>query len=127
MDLRIKDKVYLVTGGGSGIGGGISVALAREGAIPVILGRSPLQKSFRAEVRALQPLMHFIQIELTDEQACADAVQEAVSMYGRIDGLINCAGGHDNVSLETGVGHSGFRLSATSSITTRWRTTASGN
>ena len=73
MDLRIKDKVYLVPGGGSGIGGGISVALAREGAIPVILGRSPLQKSFRAEVRALQPLMHFIQIELTDEQACADA------------------------------------------------------
>ena len=107
MDLRIKDKVYLVTGGGSGIGGGISVALAREGAIPVILGRSPLQKSFRAEVRALQPLMHFIQIELTDEQACA--VQEAVSMYGRIDGLINCAGGNDNVSLETGV--EAFRVS----------------
>ena len=92
MDLRIKDKVYLVTGGGSGIGGGISAALAREGAIPVILGRSPLQKGFRAEV-----------------QACADAVQEAVSMYGRIDGLINCAGGNDNVSLETGV--EAFRVS----------------
>ena len=128
MDLRIKDKVYLVTGGGSGIGGGISAALAREGAIPVILGRSPLQKGFRAEVLALQPLMHFIQTELTDGQACADAVQEAVSMYGRIDGLINCAGGNDNVSLETGV--EAFRVSlgsATSFITTRWRTTASGN
>ena len=109
MDLRIKDKVYLVTGGGSGIGGGISAALAREGAIPVILGRSPLQKGFRAEVLALQPLMHFIQTELTDGQACADAVQEAVSMYGRIDGLINCAGGNDNVSLETGV--EAFRVS----------------
>lgn len=127
MDLRIKDKVYLVTGGGSGIGGGISVALAREGAIPVILGRSQLQKSFRAEVRALQPLMHFIQIELTDEQACADAVQEAVSMYGRIDGLINCAGATTTSASKPGWRHSGFRLSATSSITTRWRTTASGN
>ena len=41
MDLRIKDKVYLVTGGGSGIGGGISVALARGGGVPVILGRRP--------------------------------------------------------------------------------------
>ena len=51
MDLRIKDKVFLVTGGGPGIGGGISIALAREGAIPVVLGRSPLQDIFRAEVR----------------------------------------------------------------------------
>ena len=109
MDLRIKDKVYLVTGGGSGIGGGISAALAREGAIPVLLGRSQLQKGFRAEVLALQPLMHFIQTEMTDGQACAAAVQEAVSMYGRIDGLINCAGGNDNVSLETGV--EAFRVS----------------
>ncbi len=109
MDLRIKDKVFLVTGGGTGIGGGISIALAREGAIPVVLGRSPLQDIFRAEVRALQPKMHFIQVELTDERACAEAVQEVVAMFDRIDGLVNCAGGNDNVSLDAGV--DAFRMS----------------
>ena len=42
MDLQLKGKVVLVTGGGSGIGSGISLSLAAEGAIPVILARSPL-------------------------------------------------------------------------------------
>lgn len=103
MDLRIRDKVYIVTGGGSGIGGGISLALAREGAIPVIFGRSPLDDAFRAELRALQPRAYFIRVELTDERACADAVAEVMAMFDRIDGLVNCAGGNDNVSLESGV------------------------
>ena len=103
MDLQIKDKVYLVTGGGSGIGGGIS----NQG--ETLMAPVRLQDSFRAEVRSLQPRMHFIQLELTDEHACADAVQETVAMYDRIDGLVNCAGGNDNVGLETGV--EAFRVS----------------
>ena len=103
MDLRIRDKVYIVTGGGSGIVGGISLALAREGAVPVIFGRSPLDDTFRAELRALQPRAYFIRVELTDERACADAVAEVMAMFDRIDGLVNCAGGNDNVGLESGV------------------------
>lgn len=103
MDLRIKDKVYIVTGGGSGIGGGISLALAREGAVPVIFGHSPLREPFRAEIRSIQPRTHFIQVELTDERACADAVDETLAMFDRLDGLVNCAGGNDGVSLEAGV------------------------
>lgn len=39
MDLHLKDKVVMVNGGCSGIGAAISLALAREGAIPVILGK----------------------------------------------------------------------------------------
>ena len=46
MDLQLKDKVVIVTGGGAGIGSGISLALAREGAIPVIRGRSPSHDDF---------------------------------------------------------------------------------
>lgn len=53
MDLQLKDKVVIVTGGGAGIGSGISLALAREGAIPVILGRSPLHDDFIEKMEAI--------------------------------------------------------------------------
>ena len=41
MDLQLQDKVFIVTGGGAGIGGAISLTLAEEGAIPVFLGAQP--------------------------------------------------------------------------------------
>lgn len=47
MDLQLKDKVVFVTGGGKGIGSGISLSLAREGAIPIILSRSPITDEFK--------------------------------------------------------------------------------
>ena len=40
MDLQLKDKVIIVTGGAKGIGEAITRVLAAEGAFPVILGRS---------------------------------------------------------------------------------------
>ena len=53
MDLQLKGKVVLVTGGGSGIGSGISLSLAAEGAIPVILARSPLTNEFITEMEKI--------------------------------------------------------------------------
>ena len=40
MDLGLKDKIVVVTGGASGIGAAISTVLAEEGAVPVIYARS---------------------------------------------------------------------------------------
>jgi L-fucose dehydrogenase len=102
MDLQLAGKVVIVTGGGSGIGAAISLSLAAEGAVPVILGRDPLTADFERELRALQPKALFIRLELTDEAACRAAVAQAVDSFGAIDGLVNNAGVNDKVGLEAG-------------------------
>jgi len=102
MDLHLQDKVVIVTGGGSGIGAAISLALAREGAIPVILGKNPLDATFMAALALLQPAYQFIQLELSDDQACRDAVATTVARFKRIDGLVNNAGINDGVGLDAG-------------------------
>jgi NAD(P)-dependent dehydrogenase (short-subunit alcohol dehydrogenase family) len=52
MDLQLKDKVIIVTGGAKGIGEGIVKVLANEGAFPVIIGRS--QEDNLATVEAIK-------------------------------------------------------------------------
>ncbi|HSW05991.1 SDR family oxidoreductase [Aquabacterium sp.] len=102
MELNLHGKVVIVTGGGSGIGAATSLALAREGALPVILGRDALAPDFEAQLRALQPAARFVQLELTDEAACRAAVDATVEALGGVHGLVNNAGVNDKVGLEDG-------------------------
>lgn len=102
MDLGMEGKVVVVTGGGAGIGGAISLGLAAEGAIPAILGRSPLQDAFETEIRALQPATIFIRTDVTDDDACRDAVARIAAEGRGIHGLVNNAGVNDGVGLEAG-------------------------
>ena len=102
MDLQLKDKVILVTGGASGIGAAISLALAQEGAIPVVLGKSPMTPAFEAQLCGLQNQAVFHQIELTDDAACKQAVADTAGRFGHIDGLVNNAGINDNIGLDAG-------------------------
>jgi L-fucose dehydrogenase len=102
MDLNLKDKVVIVTGGGSGIGAAISMTLAQEGAVPVICGKNPLEAPFEEALRSLQPRARFFQFELMEEAACAKAIADTAAEFGRIDGLVNNAGVNDSVGLEAG-------------------------
>jgi len=102
MDLQLKDKVAIVTGGASGIGAAISLTLAQEGAIPVIYGKSPLPEEFEAQLKALQPRYQFLQLDLCDDAACGAAVARTVAQFQRLDGLVNNAGINDNVGLDAG-------------------------
>ena len=103
MNLNLKDKVVVVTGGAKGIGLGICKVLAQEGAIPVIIGRR--EDDNRKAVKEIETLgfnAKSVQAELTNPADCEKAIQQVVALCGRIDGLINNAGMNDGVGLESG-------------------------
>lgn len=102
MDLKLNDKVIIVTGGASGIGAAISLTLAQEGAIPVVYGKNPMSPAFERQLKALQSDYQFIQFDLTDDAACRAAVMHTRQRYQCIDGLVNNAGINDNVGLDAG-------------------------
>lgn len=103
MDLELKDRVVIVTGGAKGIGAAITRGCAAKGAIPVFVNR-PGEAADRllSELRAAGAACHFIAADLVEPQVCADVVARAVRLAGRIDGLVNNAGVNDRVGLESG-------------------------
>jgi L-fucose dehydrogenase len=102
MDLKLQDKVVVVTGGGAGIGGAISLALATEGAVPVVFARRLPEAGFLADLRARQPKAAVILADLSRDDDCRRAVAEARAAFPQIDGLVNNAGTNDGVGLEAG-------------------------
>ena len=100
MDLQLKDKVIVVSGGAKGIGEGIVKVLAAEKAIPVILGRSE-QDNLKA-LAGIGGNGFQVKAELTDPAASETAIREVVKKFGKIDGLVNNAGVNDGVGLEKG-------------------------
>jgi NAD(P)-dependent dehydrogenase (short-subunit alcohol dehydrogenase family) len=100
MDLQLKDKVIIVTGGAKGIGAGIVQVLAEEGAIPVIVGRN--EKENIAALNEFAPAGFQVEAELTSPEACQRSVDAVMARFGRIDGLVNNAGVNDGVNLENG-------------------------
>lgn len=103
MDLQLKDKVIIVTGGAKGIGEGIVKVLALEGAIPFIVGRSEEDNLKTVDaVKACGGKAFQTVAELTDPAVSEQAVKKVLETCGRIDGLVNNAGVNDGVNLEHG-------------------------
>ncbi len=99
MNLNLKGKVIIVTGGAKGIGAGITKSLATEGAIPVVVGRDANDNDAIIKEAGVG---FGITAELTHPEACENAVKTTVEKFGRIDGLVNNAGVNDGIGLEKG-------------------------
>jgi len=103
MDLQLKDKVVIVTGGAKGIGAAIVHACAAEGAVPVIVGRdAEAGKHLQREVQNSGAGCGLITVDLATAESCAQSIEQTLKNFGRIDALVNNAGRNDKVGLESG-------------------------
>jgi len=103
MDLGLNDKLIVVTGGGAGIGQGISRACLAEGARVVVLARhSQNVDDFMAEMSNTGAKCAFVEAHLEDTERCKTAIAEIEGKHGDIFGLVNNAGVNDGVALSSG-------------------------
>lgn len=103
--MLLKDRISIVTGGSSGIGRGIALEFAREGARVAIVDKqeSPLQGKYHEkdvttptlqEIEKLDAQGIFIKTDVSDESHVAQMIQQTVEHFGGIDILVNNAGIH---------------------------------
>jgi NAD(P)-dependent dehydrogenase (short-subunit alcohol dehydrogenase family) len=96
----LDGRVAVVTGGGTGIGRGAALVLAEHGADVVLAGRRPDPLESTAKVvmgmgrRALA-----VSTDVTTAEACRDLVETTLAEFGRLDVLVNCAGGAETKSI----------------------------
>jgi len=93
--MQLEGKAALVTGGGRGIGRGIALAYAAEGADVAIVARSrPEPEEVVAEIQRMGREGVVITADLTQSQDVHRAVHEAIQALGKVDILVNNVGGY---------------------------------
>lgn len=91
----IKDQVVVITGGTGMLGRAIGSHLAREGAKVVLLGRrKDVGEELAEDIRKQGGHATFMVCDVTDIEAVNQVRDEVVRLYGRVDALLNAAGGN---------------------------------
>jgi NAD(P)-dependent dehydrogenase (short-subunit alcohol dehydrogenase family) len=94
MELGLKERVVVITGPAKGMGEAVTLAFASEGCRLALVGRDVAAIEPVAErARALGAEAIVIPCDITDELQCQGAAERTVAAFGRIDVLVNVAGG----------------------------------
>ncbi|NTV11210.1 MAG: 3-hydroxyacyl-CoA dehydrogenase [Zoogloea sp.] len=88
--MQIKDKVFVVTGGGSGLGAASARMLVEHGAKVVLADVN--REAGEALAVELGAAARFVATDVTDEASAQAAIDTAVVGFGGLNGLVNCAG-----------------------------------
>ncbi|MGF6174969.1 3-hydroxyacyl-CoA dehydrogenase [Ensifer sp. 4252] len=88
--MLIDGKVFIVTGGGSGLGAGVARLLHGKGARVVLADIN--EDAGRATAEALGSNALFVKTDVTSETDGAAVISAAVDTFGHLNGLVNCAG-----------------------------------
>lgn len=111
------DQIHIVTGGGSGIGRCVAHELASLGAHVVITGRKVEKlEAVAAEIARDGGAVSTAVFDIRDEDAVRDAVARICAEWGRIDGLVNNAGGQFPAPMQT-ISKKGFEAVVSSNLT----------
>lgn len=98
-------QCHVVTGGGSGIGRCTAHELSSLGATVALVGRRPEPlEGVRAEIEAAGGTAHAFPCDIRDEERVRDTVRAILASTGRIDGLVNNAGGQFAAPLASTTG-----------------------
>jgi len=93
MELGLKGKAAIVTGGTQGIGRATALMLAREGAsVAIAARRRELLDQTADEIRAAGGAVAAIRADVSKAEDCARLVAETLAAFGRLDVLVNNAG-----------------------------------
>jgi NAD(P)-dependent dehydrogenase (short-subunit alcohol dehydrogenase family) len=101
VDIRIDDKILLVTGGTQGVGRAVALEAARSGARGIMLtGRNASRGAgVLHEIEALGAEAAFVSADLADPEAPAAVLSAVLARFGRIDALVNAAALTDRGSI----------------------------
>jgi NAD(P)-dependent dehydrogenase (short-subunit alcohol dehydrogenase family) len=91
---RLPGKVAFLTGGGAGIAKASALAFVREGAkVAIVDINAEAGRAAEAEIGAAGGEVMFMQVDVTQDEAVKQAIDATAARFGRLDVLVNCAGG----------------------------------